>query len=181
MLMNFKRKHLGVFLISFLILSNLSVAQKVKANVVMRLSGNFSGKGQGEAIIHNVGKNSIQINVDGRPWINTEFNFNATRGKCVTGLFSGSGRTDIACMYDYGNFNVGFVVFTSMGQSFNVGTWWTSGPGNMNPDMVGELRAGDFAHTGATGLRFSYSYPEGPGYITLKSDGSRFIMDKVER
>ncbi|MBN3926433.1 hypothetical protein [Nostoc sp. NMS4] len=156
-----------------------------KSSIVKRLSGNFRGTGgQQEAIIHDLGRNRIQILVDGVVWFDSgdgEFNFSSTRGRCLTGLFSGSGRTDITCLYDYGNSNVGFVVFTSNGRGFSLNPWWTSGAGNMNPDMIGEIVAGDFARTGATGLRFSYKYPENTGYITMASNGSSFKVQKIDR
>lgn len=151
---------------------------------VLVLQGNFASSGKLSATFYNLGNNRIQILVNDAVWFDSGtggFNFGSTRGKCLTGLFSGSGRTDIACMYDYGNFNVGFVVFVSHGNSFSVSPWWTSGAGNMNPDMVGEIVAGDFAQTGATGLRFLYRYPEKTAYITMASNGSSFRVQKIDR
>ena len=176
-------KYLVSFLLSSLFFGSL-FPSKVDAGTVMRLSGDFKGKGgTQEATIEDLGQGKIKISVDQTSWFESDkdqFNFSKTHGKCLTGHFAGNRTTDIACIYDYGDFNVGFIVFTSMGRSFNIGQWWISGAKNLNPDMIGEMRAGDFAQTGADGIKFSYQYPKALGYITFSSNRSKFELWKRE-
>ena len=96
------------------------------------------------------------------------------------GNFSGSGRSDIACLYDYGNFDVAAVVFVSNRRVFEESVWWRSGVRNFNPDAVEGSLAVIQGSNGRSNIRFNYRYPENVGSITLVSTGSKFDVN-VER
>jgi pimeloyl-ACP methyl ester carboxylesterase len=150
---------------------------------VLTLTGNFKGSGTSRAIFFDRGNARTAIEVDGRTWYDSgsrNFIFNQTQGRCVVGNFSGSGRGDIACLYDYGNFDVGVVVFVSNGRVFEESVWWRSGPRNFNPDAVEGSLAVIQGPSGRSNIRFTYRYPENVGSVTLVSSGSKFNV-VVER
>lgn len=150
---------------------------------VLTLQGNFKGSGTSRATFFDRGNARVTIEVDGRTWFdsgNRSFIYNQTRGRCVVGNFSGSGRSDIACLYDYGNFDVAAVVFVSNGRVFEESVWWRSGVRNFNPDAVEGSLAVIQGSNGRSNIRFNYRYPENVGSITLVSTGSKFDVN-VER
>lgn len=104
------------------------------------------------------------------------FNLGQTKA-CLTGLFTGSGLTEIACIYDYGNLNTGLVVFSKTVGGLKVQPWWTSGAGKMNPAMIQKFKAGDFTGSGATGLSIDYRYPDGSiRNLIFSSNGQNFTL-----
>jgi hypothetical protein len=144
---------------------------------VLTLQGNFKGSGTSKATFFDRGNARGTIEVDGRTWFdsgNRSFIYNQTRGRCVVGNFSGSGRSDIACLYDYGNFDVAAVVFVSNGRGFEESIWWRSGVRNFNPDAVEGSLAVIQGSNGRSNIRFTYRFPENVGSITLVSTGSKF-------
>lgn len=165
-----------------------STPQSIAGNVtesrpVLQLQGNFKGSGMSRANFFDRGNARMVIEVDGRTWYDSgyrSFIYNQTRGRCVVGNFSGSGRSDIACLYDYGNFDVGAVVFVSNGRFFEESIWWRSGPGKFNPDAVEGSLAVIQNSSGKSNIRFTYRYPENVGSVTLVSTGSKFNV-VVER
>jgi hypothetical protein len=158
-------------------------APSTESSSVLQLQGNFKGSGMSRANFFDRGNARMVIEVDGRTWYDSgsrNFIYGQTRGRCVVGNFSGSGRSDIACLYDYGNFDVGAVVFVSNGRFFEESIWWRSGSGNFNPDAVEGSLAVIQGPSGRSNIRFTYRYPENVGSVTLVSTGSKFNV-VVER
>jgi Trypsin-like peptidase domain len=62
-------------------------------------------------------------------WSSGQGNWEWSRSKVITGDFQGSGKTDIAVLYDYPNSETGLWLFTS-DSNFQPNQVWSSGQGN---------------------------------------------------
>lgn len=142
------------------------------------LRGKFDGRDLQEARIRSVGELAVAVEVNGQQWFTSrrgETNFSKILG-CTVGDFNGDGKSDIACLYDYGNFDVGVWTLISDGRNFNSSIWWRSGKGNLNPSAVaGKIESIDNNNDGLSDLKMPYLYPNNiRNDIVFYSDGKKF-------
>ncbi|MEG4109581.1 MULTISPECIES: hypothetical protein [unclassified Microcoleus] len=146
------------------------------------LRGKFDGTQTQEARIREVGSLAVAVEVnDGKTWQQWyatrrgDTNFSKIVS-CTVGEFNGDKKSDIACLYDYGNFDVGIWVLTSDGKNFNSSIWWRSGKGNLNPNsVVGPIESIDNNNDGLSDLKMPYLYPNNiRNDIVFYSDGQKF-------
>ncbi|ACK74168.1 hypothetical protein PCC7424_5609 (plasmid) [Gloeothece citriformis PCC 7424] len=147
------------------------------------LRGKFDGKNLQEARIRSVGDLAVAVEVNGQQWFASrrgEVNFSKIIG-CTVGNFNRDSYSDIACLYDYGNFDVGIWVLLSDGRNFNSSIWWRSGQNNFNPEAIVPLAGGvrvvsiDNNSDGLNDIKIRYRYPN--DIITdlvFYSDGTKF-------
>ena len=149
---------------------------------VSGLRGKFDGTQTQEARIREVGSLAVAVEInDGRTWQQWyatrrgDTNFSRIIS-CTVGDFNADKKSDIACLYDYGNFDVGMWVLTSDGRNFNSSIWWRSGQGNLNPNsVVGRIESIDNNNDGLSDLKMPYLYPNGIRQdIVFYSDGNKF-------
>ncbi|MFB2924246.1 hypothetical protein [Aerosakkonema funiforme] len=180
-------KVLQRFLIAIGIATTLGVSQFSAIEEVYSqtsgLRGKFDGRNLQEARIRLVGELAVAVEVNGQQWFASrrgETNFSQILG-CTVGDFNRDGKSDITCLYDYGNFDVGIWVLLSDGRNFNSSIWWRSGRGNFNPNAVVPLEGGvrmvsiDNNADGLSDVKIRYRYPN--NIITdlvFYSDGTRF-------
>ena len=147
------------------------------------LRGKFDGRNLQEARIRSVGDLAVAVEVNGQQWFASrrgDTNFAKILG-CTVGDFNRDGKSDIACLYDYNNFDVGIWVLLSDGRNFNSSIWWRSGKGNFNPNAIVPLDGGvrivsiDNNADGFSDVKIRYRYPN--DIITdlvFYSDGGNF-------
>ena len=175
-------KVLQGFLIAIGIATTLGVSQfsaiEKASSQTSSLRGKFDGKNLQEARIRSVGELAVAVEVNGQQWFASrrgETNFSKIRG-CTVGDFNGDGTSDIACLYDYDNFDVGIWALISDGKNFNSSIWWRSGKGNLNPGaIVGQIESIDNNSDGLSDLKMPYLYPNNiRNDIVFYSDGKKF-------
>ncbi len=147
------------------------------------LRGKFDGKNLQEARIRSTGELAVAVEVNGQQWFGSrrgETNFSKILG-CTVGDFNRDGKSDIACLYDYGNFDVGIWTLLSDGKNFNSSIWWRSGKGNFNPNAIVPLSGGvrmvsiDNNADGFSDVKIRYSYPNDIiNDLVFYSDGAKF-------
>jgi hypothetical protein len=90
-------------------------------------------------------------------WVSGQGNWEWSRSKVIAGDFLGSGKTDIAVLYDYPNSETGLWLFTS-DSNFQPIQVWVSGQGNWEWSLS-EVILGDFQGDGKAEIAVFYSYP----------------------
>lgn len=129
-------------------------------------AGNFSGRGQKEiAVFVDKGEetaalllfSSFQLS---QAWYSGRGHFDVTDvSKVVAGDFSGTGRTEIAVFYDYGNNHTGLWLFSATGDgSFQPRQVWDSGVSDWRMTKISEIMAGDFTGSGKMQLAIFIEY-----------------------
>lgn len=141
--------------------------------------GKFDGQNTQKAIVKSVGRNAISIIVNNEQWYFSPvgtFNISQVIGQFVSGDFNGDDFADIVCAYDYGNFNVGFVVFLSTGSEFKSSLWFSSGVHNLNPSaFAGNVSVTDNNQDGLSDLIVPYVYPNNiRSDLVFYSNGNKF-------
>ena len=166
---------------SVTILTTFLVINTAAYSQVSGLKGKFDGKQTQEARIREVGSLAVAIEVfDGNKWQQ----WYATRQgdtniskiiSCTVGDFNGDKKSDIGCLYDYGNFDVGIWVLKSDGKNFSSDIWWRSGAENLNPNaLAGAIKSIDYNKDGLFDLIMPYNYPDLRQDIVFYSNGKAF-------
>jgi N-acetylmuramoyl-L-alanine amidase/FG-GAP-like repeat len=151
-----------------------------------RIKGDFNGDGREDVVIaYDYGNSSTALwvftsagttfNTPAVWWSTGQGNWDATRSQWVAGDFNGDGKTDVACLYDYGNSSSALWVFLSTGSGFSApATWWSTGPGNWDAQRS-KIVAGDFNNDGKTDIAVAYNYGAGNTSLwTFLSSGVGF-------
>jgi hypothetical protein len=140
------------------------------ANTKYTVSGDFNGDGKDElAAMYDYGNNDMSIIVfsgDGSTMTSSSWfrsganNWGVPYTKyLVAGDFNHDGKDEIAAMYDYGNNDMGLIVFTSTTSgTFTSSLWFRSGANNWGVPYTKYLTAGDFNGDGKADLAAMYDY-----------------------
>lgn len=105
-------------------------------------------------------------------WISGKGNSDWSNSKVITGDFQGSGKSEIAVLYDYGNEQTGLWLFSN-GSNFQPSRPWVTSQGGWDCTASVEVLAGDFAGSGKTDLAVIYDYGNSvTGLWLFKSDSN---------
>ena len=173
----FRNKSIAIGIATTVGLSQFSIIEDAYSQT-SGLRGRFDGRNLQEARIRSVGELAVAIEVNEQQWFATrqgETNF-AKILDCTVGDFNGDGKSDITCLYDYGNFDVGVWTLISDGRNFNSSIWWRSGKRNLNPSSIaGKIESIDNNDDGLSDLKMPYLYPNNiRNDIVFYSDGEKF-------
>jgi hypothetical protein len=107
---------------------------------------------------------------------NGNFELKRCGDRFVSGDFNRDGRTDLACMYDYGNASMGLWTFLSTGSSFRTERWHFASAGGFDANRcTGRFVASDLNRDGTTDLACMYDYGNSAmGVWAFLSNGSSF-------
>jgi hypothetical protein len=167
----------GLFILIGIVTTVVSTIEEAYSQT-SGLRGKFDGRNVQEARIRQVGELTVAVEINGQQWFASrrgETNFSQIRG-CTVGDFNGDGKSDIACLYNYDNFDVGIWVLISDGRNLNSSVWWRSGKGNFNPNaVVGRIESIDNNRDGLSDLKVPYLYPNNiRNDLVFYSDGTKF-------
>ena len=98
-------------------------------------------------------------------------NWNVSNTKYMTsGDLTGDGKDEVVAMYDYGNGDMGLLVFRSDGTSLiSSYPWYRSGVGNWNVSNTKHMTSGDFNHNLIDEIVTMYDYGNGDmGLLVFK-------------
>ncbi|MGI8967373.1 MAG: FG-GAP repeat domain-containing protein, partial [Limisphaerales bacterium] len=133
------------------------------------LAGDFNADGKTDiAASYDYGNNNMSLLVFKSTgtsfltwttwWAAGAGQWDSTKAKLVAGDFNNDLKTDIAALYDYGNFDNRFLVFKSTGTAFSTWTtWWSSGVNGWNATKS-TLVVGDFNGDGKKDVGAFYDY-----------------------
>jgi len=100
----------------------------------------------------------------------------------TSGDFNGDGKDEIAAMYDYGNSDMGILVFKPNGEAFTVSSWYRSGKGNWTVPSTRFLTSGDFDNDGKDEIAAMYDYGNNDmGILVFKPNGEAFTQSSWYR
>ena len=97
----------------------------------------------------------------------------------VSGDFNGDGKDEVATMYDYGNNDMGIIIFTANADNtgFTSRLAFRTGPGNWDFTKSKGLVAGNFGGDNKSDLGVLYDYGNSNvGFLSFISDGSTFAQ-----
>ena len=153
------------------------------------ISGNFRGTGKADiAVFYDYGNVLGQTGLwlfasdsNFQPtmvWDSGPRNWDWSQSKAISGDFKGSGKTDIAVFYNYGNSQTRLWLFASE-HNFQPYLLWDSGPGNFDSSKIVKVISGDFKGTGKTDIAVFYDHGENKQGLWLFTSESNFQPTQV--
>jgi hypothetical protein len=152
------------------------------------VAGDFSGTGKMEiAVFYDYGHSQTKLWLfsatgDGyfqprQVWDSGAGHWDASgMSRILVGDFSGSGQTEIAVFYNYGNYQTKLWLFSvGSGQPFEPKIGWDSGAGHWDANGMSRVAVGDFSGTGKSEIAVFYNYGHSQTKLWLFSataDGS---------
>jgi hypothetical protein len=158
------------------------------SNIVKVIAGDFTGSGKTDiAVFYDQGDNQQSL------WlISSEYNFKphqvweatgwARPVGVISGDFSGSGKTDIAAFFNYGNDAMWLWKFSS-DSNFNATSVWQSGIGELDWSRVIKVVTGNFTDPEKTDIALLYYYPNSETGLwilpTQKAPSQEIFRDSI--
>jgi hypothetical protein len=154
------------------------------ASAGSRMKGDFNGDGKEDVVVaydYGPGHAALFAFISsgsgfagGARWWEAGSGWEATRSQWVAGDFNGDGKSDVACLYNYGGSTCTLWVFLSTGSSFANGVrWWNAASGW--EAARSKIVAGDFNADGKSDIAIAYDYGSThTSLFTFLSSGSSF-------
>ena len=96
----------------------------------------------------------------------------------TSGDYDGDGKTEIAAIYDYGNNDMGVLVFKPNGTSFDLSIWFRSGRNMWSVPRTRFVTSGDYDGDGKAEIAAIYDYGNSDmGILVFKSMSDAYSFD----